>query len=110
MDRLTSETAALEKKIAAATEQVDLTRQARDVASRDVLRLEAPGRLGNKGGPEAAVLGLVAGLMLSVWWWTRPFSNDLPLLAAGVPFGLSALVLLRGAWRAGRVAGARGPS
>lgn len=107
MERLTSREAVLVKQIAAANERLTGARQARDAASHELLLREVPAPLSNQD-KNPVVGGIVSGLMFSAWWWTRSFSNEVPLLAAAIPIGLSALGLLRAAWRAGRVAGARG--
>lgn len=109
IERLSAEAISLEQQIAAATERTALARQARDEASRQVLRLEPGATLGHVGIPVGLGLGLLAGLTLSWWWFGLPFSVGSPRIAALLALSASAGVLLRGAWYAGRVSGARGP-
>lgn len=109
MERLSAQSASLEREIAAATERTALARQSRDEASRAVLRLEPAPGVNAVGIPVAMAAGMLSGLLLSWWWLSLPWCVASPRLAAAVTLGGSALVLLRGAWRAGRVAGARGP-
>ena len=107
--QLKSAASTLEKEIATATESTALARAARDEAAREVLRLEPIGVLGHAGIPAAIVLGALSGLLVSSWWFGLSFSAEWPRTAAGLALGASTVVLLRGAWHSGRVAGARGP-
>ena len=108
IERLKEESSSLERQIAAATERTTLARTARDEATREVLRAEPGGTLGHVGIPAALGAGLLSGLALSWWWFGLTSSLGSPRLAALLAFSASAGVLLRSAWRAGRIAGARG--
>ena len=109
MERLRAESSRLETQIAAARERAVLARQARDEAAREVLRAEPGGSMRHRGNPIALGLGVLAGMTLGWWWFALPFSLGSPRVAAALALSASAGVLLRGAWRAGRISGARGP-
>ena len=109
IERLKAESSSLETQIAATFERTALARTARDEAAREVLRAEPGGTLSHVGIPAALGAGLLSGLTLSWWWAGLPFSLDSPRLAALLAFSASAGVLLRSAWRTGRISGARGP-
>jgi hypothetical protein len=57
--------------------------------------------------PVAGVVGLLLGAALSSWWFDALSNAGWPRLGAGLAFSVSSFWLLRGAWRAGRVSGAR---
>ena len=55
----------------------------------------------------AGVVGLALGAAFSGWWFDALWNAGWPRLGAGLAFSVSSFWLLRGAWRAGRVSGAR---
>ena len=73
------------------------------------MRLEPVGTLGNVAIPAALAAGIIAGLSAISWWVSLPLGYHWPRLSAAISLGVSGVVLLRGAWRSGRVSGARGP-
>lgn len=109
LERLKAESSHLESQIASTIDRAALARADRDEAAREVLRAEPGASLGHVGIPVALGAGLLSGLTLCWWWAGLPFSLDSPRLAALIAFSASSGVLLRSAWRAGRITGARGP-
>jgi hypothetical protein len=106
--KLEAESSLLENQIAATTERTTLARVGRDEAARLVLGAQSGSTLGHGGIPLALGAGLLSGLTLAWWWAGLPFSLESPRIAALLAFSASAGVLLRSAWRTGRITGARG--
>ncbi len=109
LESLRQQTAACESELAVARDRRDVAKQERDVASRAVLRLESVPSVSVWSLAFSLVSGLVAGLVLVVAWFDTPLARAFPLAAIALSFTLSAALLLRSAWRIGRVSGARGP-
>ena len=107
---LTSHLSALEKELATAADRIGAARASRDEAGREVLRRAPLPFIDAVGTPAAMVLGLLSGLGLVIWWLGLPMAVAWPRLAPALALGASTVVLLRGAWRAGRISGARGAS
>ncbi|MDP1822513.1 MAG: hypothetical protein Q8L48_04705 [Archangium sp.] len=109
IEALRSELSSLETWTAKAAERAAQLRATRDESARDVMRLEPVGTVGNVAIPAALAAGILAGIAAMSWWVSLPLSRHWPRLSAAISLGVSSVVLLRGAWRSGRVSGARGP-
>ena len=106
---LESEVEALELELAGTREQLARLCVERDELERELLRQEPRASIAQRGGVLGLVLGIPLGLSLTAAWLDLAWSERHLGLAAAIPFTLSAIWLLRGAWRAGRASGARGP-
>lgn len=109
IERLRSQVSALEPELASESERLARAKAERDALERALLREEPRTSLTQRGAMPALVLGLLTGLVVMSSWFDLHWAQRHLGFAAAVPFGVSAWWLLRGAWRAGRASGARGP-
>ena len=107
IERLSSQVSALEPELASEGERLARAKAERDELERQLLREEPRASITQPGGVVASVLAIPLTIGVMAWWFDQEWGRL--AIAAAVPFVVSAWWLLRGAWRAGRASGARGP-